>query len=46
MDRRTGGIGLKLKSRRFQNQKMVVRVAVNVLKKMSELDRPEFAAVI
>ncbi len=38
-------IGPKLKARSFENQKTEVRIAVNVLNKMTELGRPEFEAV-
>ena len=41
-----GVIGPKLKARRFENQKTEVRTAVNVLKKMAGLGRPEFEAVM
>ncbi|MCP4319951.1 MAG: IS5 family transposase [Hyphomicrobiales bacterium] len=45
MGRWKGVIGPKLKARSFENQKTEVRIAVNVLNKMTELGRPEFEAV-
>jgi hypothetical protein len=38
-------VGPKLQARRFENQKTEVRIAVNVLNKMTELGRPEFEVV-
>lgn len=45
MGRWKGVIGPKLKAQSFENQKMEVRIAVNVLNKMTGLGRPEFEAV-
>ncbi|MFT6695682.1 MAG: hypothetical protein ACJAXU_001181, partial [Paracoccaceae bacterium] len=38
-------VGPKLQARRFENQKTEVRIAVNVLNKITELGRPEFEVV-
>jgi hypothetical protein len=45
MGRWKGVIGPKLQARCFENQKTEVRIAVNVLNKMTGLGRPEFEAV-
>lgn len=46
MGRWKGMIGPKLQARCFENQKTEVRIAVNVLNKMTGLGRPEFEAVV
>ena len=38
-------IGPKLKARRFENQKTEVKLAVNILNKMTELGRAKFETV-